>query len=190
MNARFIDSVNFVLAHECVYAPGHYGDLAYVVTEDVPGDSGGLTKWGIDQASHQGVDIAALTRDDACRIYRAGDWNAVKGDLLPAGWDTAAFDCCVNMGKGVAIQLLQGTLIAFGQSIGEVDGILDDKTLAALDFLGARPDPLRTYLLKRTDHYRQIALNGSRKKFLAGWLNRVNDLAAFLKISNWEDVKP
>jgi lysozyme family protein len=186
MNTRFTESLNFVLAHECVYAPGHYGDLDYVITEDVPGDGGGLTKFGIDQAGHPGVDIASLTLDGARHLYQQGEWNAVQGDALPAGWDTAAFDCCVNNGSGEAIRLLQSTL-----SNVSVDGDLGPKTLAALNAAAGRPELLRMYLLARCGYYRRIVANHPGDgKFLRGWLNRVNDLASFLQIPNWEAAQP
>jgi RHS repeat-associated protein len=61
-----------------------------VVAENVSGDSGGLTKYGIDQRTHPKVDIANLTQDQATLIYwdsywqkyHCGDYSYPTGELL------------------------------------------------------------------------------------------------------------
>ena len=52
---------------------------------------GGTTKYGIDQASHPGVDVANLTQDQAVAIYHQ-EWLAHNLDALPDKLAIAAFD--------------------------------------------------------------------------------------------------
>ncbi|HEX4085905.1 MAG TPA: glycosyl hydrolase 108 family protein [Chthoniobacteraceae bacterium] len=183
MTDHFTASLGFVLRHECAYAEGHDGDLAFVVTEDVPGDSGGLTKWGIDAADHPGVDIAGLTLDQASEIYRAGEWTECKCDLLPAGVDTAIFDAAVNQGVKRSVKMLQQALFQRGLPIA-TDGELGPITLAlALKEASIDRRGLLTEMLaqRRQWYGRIVSGNPPDAKFLNGWLNRVNDLQAFLQ---------
>jgi len=184
MRDNFVSSLNFVLAHECVYAPGHYNDLNFVVCEDVPGDAGGCTKFGIDAASHPGVNIPDLTLARATSLYHDGEWTQCSGDSLPAGIDTAVFDCAVNNGVRTSIILLQRSILACGAYKLEVDGLLGPATLEAVETVCATAKwGLIEHLLElRRDHYANIvSQHPGDAKFIPGWLNRVNDLEHFLK---------
>ena len=179
---RFPPSLAFVLRHECVYAPGHDNDLAFVIPEYVPGDTGGCTKFGIDAASHPGVDIPNLTLVQATAIYRDCEWAHCRCDALPAHLDTAIFDCAVNNGEAVAAILLQRAIIDCGTEIA-ADGEIGPQTLH-LASLANGPALLRRHLQLRRQRYADIVLHNPRDaKFLKGWLNRVNDLETFLSAS-------
>jgi lysozyme family protein len=178
MNDNFPASLAFVLRHECVYAPGHDDDLAFVIAEIVPGDPGGCTKYGIDAADHPGLDISSLTLGQATAIYRDGEWTACRCDDLPQGIDTAVFDCAVNNGVHVSGILLQRSIIACGHAVA-VDGGIGPKTIAAtLALCGVSKWGLINHLLElRREHYADIVLlHPCEGQFLHGWLNRVNDL--------------
>jgi lysozyme family protein len=179
MNDNFASSLGFVLRHECAYAPGHEGDLNYVVCEDVPGDTGGLTKFGIDAASHPGIDIRGLTFELASAIYHDGEWTECRCDALPSGVDTVVFDCAVNNGAAVSAILLQRAVIACGYGI-VVDGKIGPQTVRAAT-LANGPDLKGRLLQLRRQRYTDIVLhNPADAKFLQGWLNRVDDLERFL----------
>ncbi len=182
MTGSFPAALGFVLRHECVYAPGHDDDLAFVVCEDVPGDSGGLTKYGIDAADHPGLDIRNLTLGQATAIYRDGEWTRCQCDDLPNGIDTAVFDCAVNNGIAVAGILLQRLLARNGFLI-RIDGEIGRQTVTAARSEANlhAPDFLKLYLDLRRERYADIVLHHpADAKFLRGWLNRVNDLETFL----------
>jgi lysozyme family protein len=117
---RFNNAVEFVFEHECVYDSKHN-----VIVEDVPGDSGGLTKHGIDHASHPDVDIANLTADGAKQIYYNSYWCPVYAEELGAPVGEFMFDTGVNKGIGYAVRVLQTVL---GVS---VDGRIGPVTLGA-----------------------------------------------------------
>lgn len=182
MQDRFLLSMHFVLLHECVFAPGHDGDLAYVVTEHVSGDEGGLTKYGIDQADHPHVDIAALTLHEAFGIYHDEEWTKCRCDDLPAGIDTAVFDCAVNNGMGQSIKLLQRALNAAVDAGLTVDGGIGSMTMGAVEAAPAQ-SVLYHFLIERQKLYYTIVDNHpSDAEFLNGWLSRNNDLAALLGV--------
>jgi len=182
MKDNFPPSLSFVLRHECVYAPGHADDLAFVICENVPGDTGGCTKFGIDAADHPGVDIRSLTLEQAAAIYRDGEWTACRCDDLPQGIDTAVFDCAVNNGVHTAGTLLQRSIAACGAAI-VIDGKIGPGTLGAVETIcKAAKWGLINHLLEfRRQHYADIVLlHPGDGEFLHGWLNRVNDLEQFL----------
>jgi len=132
MTSNFPTALQFVFEHECVYEPGHEDDLDHVTWEDTPGDPGGLTKWGIDQASHPHLDIKNIDRAQATQIYHDEQWSRCRCDDLPQGYDIAVFDIAVNNGAGEAIMLLQRALNESGSLALAADGYIGPVTLAAL----------------------------------------------------------
>ena len=76
--ARYSDlfrrALKFTLPWECVFAAGHDGDYDYVLAEDVDGDPGGTTKFGIDQASHPSIQVEYLNLPRAMEIYWKREW--------------------------------------------------------------------------------------------------------------------
>jgi lysozyme family protein len=158
----------FVFPHECAYSNGE------VVTENVPGDDGGLTKYGIDQASHPGVDIEALTDDTAEMIYWQ-DFVSSDSVMLPAPLAFYHFDEVVNAGPGRENHILQAALGV------DQDGELGPRTLlAAWLAWESSPNTLISALLDARDAwYRQLASNPKDSGFEDGWLNRVADLRAW-----------
>lgn len=175
MKENFRSALDFVMTHECVFEPGHYGDYAHVMSENVKGDRGGLTKFGIDQRSHPNIDIRALDYLGAARIYRDGEWTKCRCDELPTGFDVAVFDCAVNCGCGTAAKMLQKACnIAGAEPALKEDGFIGAKTIAAC---GRTPNALPRFLILREVRYRDLAAHDHEKKqFLNGWLNRLVDL--------------
>lgn len=108
-DTRFELCLTQVLKHEGGYA-------------DHPADPGGATNMGITHktlARWRNVspwwrlpksDVAALTRTEAARIYRAGCWNRCRAGDLPPGIDLAVFDYAVNSGPDRAVRTLQAVL--------------------------------------------------------------------------------
>lgn len=175
----FLKAIEFILPHEEQFARGHWGDENYVVTENVSGDSGGLTKYGIDSKSHPGVDVANLTRDGAIAIYWQ-EWNWRNVDLLPEKLAIALFDVWVNGGYPVrwlqcAINLANVLTRAPHLTI---DGDLGPKTVAAA-FACDQAAVLRYFIAEREARFARLAV-GPRAKFLHGWQDRDRDLTAFL----------
>jgi lysozyme family protein len=180
---KFKRAIAFILPHEETFARGHWGDENYVVTENVSGDSGGLTKYGIDHASHPGVDIANLTRDQAIEIY-AREWEKYGIDALPEKIAIAQFDVRVN--GGYATKWLQTALNACHLPSSPyhllvVDGVMGPATISAAQNLNEDQERaiLVSFIGQRDARFEAIA-TGSRAKFLAGWQQRDRDLEKFL----------
>ena len=113
------------------------------VTND-PADPGGLTKYGISQRAHPGLDIQNLTEEQAKAIYRKVYWEDSGCDRLQWPMNLIQLDTATNMGVGRAKQ-----------------------------FLAQTQDP-EDYLWLRLDWYRQIVRNRPASgKFLPGWLLRM-----------------
>ena len=116
--------------------------------ENVEGDDGGATKFGIDQRSHPNVDIKNLTAEEATEIYWQ-EWVKDGCEHLPAPLDWLFFDACVNCGIG-----------------------------RAQKFLTASARDPKKFQQERNDFYTRLAEQKPRlAKFKKGWLARVNDLS-------------
>lgn len=179
--SAFEKALGFVLPHESEYARNHWGDVDFIVSEDVPGDSGGVTKFGIDQASHPNVDIEHLTLAQATAIYR-DEWDSHRLDLLPEKLAILAFDVFVN--GGFAIRWLQHAynLTADHDALLVEDGDMGPATIKAL---GACPPEqidaiAKGFIEERNGRFRVLAQSPDRKKFLNGWLQRDADLEKLL----------
>jgi lysozyme family protein len=170
----FEQAVKFVLEHETVYAKGHYGDLKWAVPEDEDADPGGLTKYGIDQASHPDVDIDKLTLEEATSIYQRLYWDKNHCGEMPWPLSLIHFDACVNMGAGQAVKFLQRAAQASDDGAW---GPATKKALNdALDKLGAKI-LAKDLCDQREAFYCQLARNKPQlSRFLKGWVIRVDDL--------------
>ena len=149
----FTTWVNFVLEHE--------GGLT-----DDPHDPGGLTNFGIDQRSHPGVNIRALTRDGAVAIYRTAYWLKSQADKLPSGLDVIYADAAVNQGLGEAAILLQQALQV------KIDGHIGPATLARASAATDLRAVVAEFAARRAVHY---ATTGGFTRYGLGWMRRLAD---------------
>jgi len=164
---RFDKWLSWIFKWECVF-----DKKGNVVFEDDPSDSGGITKFGVDQRSHPNEDIRNLTRDRAAEIYWNEYWTKAKAHQMPFGVGEVVGNIAVNAGHGRASRWLQA-IVGTAQ-----DGVIGKKTLDALAKF--QPDLVATMLLQKTEqHYRSIA-KGRLVKFLKGWINRNEDLRKFI----------
>ena len=154
-----------------------------VKAENVAGDRGGLTKYGIDTASHPGVDIANLTYDGAVKIYATGEWPNSHADVLPRVWAFLVFDFYTTSGTN-AWRCLQRATSGFipREFTGKRwdDGVFGRNTLkaaiASMDKsvpIAKRIEVLNDFTTRRVKFYNDIVANdASQKKFLDGWNKR------------------
>lgn len=145
---------------------------------DVPGDFGGLTKFGISQKAYPTLDIRNLTKEIAATIYKRDYWDCVNGDNIKSQpVAEAIFDAAVNHGVTRSVLLVQQSLNVPGTGF---DGIFGPNTLAALNSrLLAGPDVfLYKLILTRLRFYSDIVTKDKTQiKFLHGWLNRALEVA-------------
>lgn len=109
------------------------------------------TKYGISACSYGHLDIPNLALTDAGKIYHEDYWLPIDGDNLPHPLSLYAMDTAVNMGVGVALELLNRS----GR------------------------DPYVFNQLRR-QRYRDIAGKyPAMGRYLEVWLNRVDDSERF-----------
>lgn len=164
--SRFDTCLDVVLRHEGGYA-------------DHPADPGGATNLGITRktlARWRKVspwwalpksEVQKLQRTEAARIYRAGYWDRIGAEKLPAGLDLALFDFAVNSGPDRAIRTLQTELGVV------VDGQIGPLTRDAMAAYVARRGP--GALIHALCDRRLTFLNrlSSFATFGRGWTTRV-----------------
>jgi hypothetical protein len=141
--------------------------------EDVSGDPGGPTKYGIDSKDHPSVDIKGLTFENAKQIYLTDYWQASNCDNLPSPVAETHFNYAVNTGREQSIKFMQRALGLEG------DGQFGPATADAL----AKADPriIALGMVSMADaFYKSLAANKGMGKFLTGWLNRNNALRSFI----------
>lgn len=127
-----------------------------------PADPGGETNYGISKRSYPELDIKALTRDDARRIYREDFYDRfalsqVRSSQI-AEW---LLDWLVHSGPSV-IQRVQRKLGV------EADGIVGPETLKALNALADPRDILRWRL--------EFLVSLTKHPFIKGWIKRLVEL--------------
>ena len=150
--------------------------LAFVLAQeggwsDNPADPGGATTRGITLATFRqhghpdatADDLHEISDEEVSSIYRAGYWQPVHGDDLPAGLDVCIFDFGVNAGPGTAVRLLQECMGVV------VDGQIGPETMAAIK----AQDPakmINRVTLAQDQYYRSLPTYGT---FGKGWSARV-----------------
>ena len=148
-----------------------------------PVDRGGATNKGILQRVYdiyrkaeglRPADVRHILNIEVEEIYRDAYWLEGDCDRLPWPVSLVHFDACVNTGVTQAAKFLQRSVCA------EPDGRIGPKTLEALRSLLTREAPLAVaerLLLRREPFYRRLVqVDPSQKRFLQGWLNRVEKL--------------
>lgn len=158
------------------------------VCEDVPGDNGGPTKWGITIGrfcTSKGIkvpkrgskafetlkaELFALTEGEIKTFYRRDYWDAVRADELPPGINYAVADWGLNAGPSRAVKAAQ-KLCGNNQT-----GRMDDETLGEVSAY----DPVEFIIMlsdERTRFYNAIVANRPKqRKFLNGWISRTGDV--------------
>ena len=131
------------------------------------------TKYGIAAKFFPDVDIKNLTRHDAADLYYEYYWKRMNLEgINNPEIVLQIFDMGVNAGKANAIRK--------AQRLAEVkpDGIMGDVTKKAINnYCG---DFLFAYKHARKVYYEWLAENKPwAKKFLKGWLNRVEETRLF-----------
>jgi lysozyme family protein len=125
------------------------------------------TKYGVSAASFPGLDIAALTRDEAIQIYHRDYWTPLWCEQLPPPLAIALFDGGVNQGVGTAIRMLQRALRV------TADGIVGPETLLAAQRTKPTNGVITEFLAQRA-----IAYAKGQPAFHHTWYRRLFDLHA------------
>ena len=178
MNKTYLKAFNNTLGHEGGY-------------NEVKGDAGGATNFGVSLRFLEGVfsadvtvdidkdgdvdkhDIKALSKEKAQEIYYKHFWLKNKCDLISNEIiANKFFDMSVNMGLVQAAKLLQRSLNHFKLFNIVEDGKIGPKTLQAANQV--HPEQLLHVMRKECEcfYLRLVEQKPQYKKFLKGWLNR------------------
>jgi len=133
-----------------------------------PQDPGGETKFGISKKSFPSLDIAALTIDDAKKIYKKDYWDIHSLDALPPDVALCVFDAAVNQGGGAAVEMLQDAL-----RMVNTDGVMGAKTIAACKSM-APSYIVQEFIVRRFHRY---VLTANYSTYGRGWSARLVKLA-------------
>lgn len=143
-----------------------------------PDDAGGATNSGITLTTFRHYfgqdktveDLKNMTDKQWEYIFRKGFWNKAKCDQIED--DRIAMlvaDMCWGSGPVTAIKKVQ-------QCLGcEADGVVGPVTLAALNKQRHNYVFYKLWCM-RYEWFHKIAEKGNNKKYLKGWLNRLDDI--------------
>ena len=127
-------------------------------------------------------DVREITDDEVETIYEEGYWKTARCPDLRAELDVVQFDTAVNMGPNRSVKILQ-------TAVGvPADGGFGPITRAACDDCHP-PDAVARYCDTRERLYRQFASKPGQHVFLNGWLNRLNDLRAFVGVPGFHPTR-
>lgn len=142
-----------------------------------PDDSGGCTMAGITIGTYRKYygskktcrDLKFITQKEWLHIFKKGYWDKMKADQIEnQSVAQLCVDMCWGSGQITSIKKIQS---AIGVT---ADGIVGPKTLAALN---SCPETIFNILWNmRKEWLEKIAQKGNNKKFLKGWMNRLNDI--------------
>jgi lysozyme family protein len=150
-----------------------------------PADPGGATNKGITLKTFKAfaqpllgvsptlTNLKALTNKQAGVIYKVEYWDKVQGDAI-ALQELANILCDFYVNAGVnATKLLQRVLNKMGSEL-PVTGKVGPQTMEALGSKDQK-QVYANYKQGRIDYYNGLVKrNPKLKKFLKGWMNRVN----------------
>ena len=134
-----------------------------------------LAAWRASQGSTKkvvGADVAALSMDEAGKIYRANYWSKVGGESL-TDWAvaTAIFDASVLTGVSWAAKGAQTVANSLGQSL-TVDGLIGLKSVWAINSC-----PREAFILAFAARQQQyfvdiVQRDATQRVWLKNWVRR------------------
>lgn len=148
-----------------------------------PLDMGGATKYGITlntlqsnhyDTNHDGKvnveDVKSLQLDDFKYILKSQYWDRWKADMINnQSIANLVVDWLWGSGK-------HGIIIPQRCLGVPADGIVGMKTINALNRTNQKDIYNKVWQARKQFYYNIVANNPSQKKWLNGWLNRLNDL--------------
>ena len=172
--AEFAPAFDFTMAHEDASRSGR-----------VTTDAGGRTRFGIAEKFHPEIPKAFFDEkavpsgqaEETARLVLEHDYWERKELVRVASQDVAnkLFDMAVNMGvrqAAIYAQRAANGLLMGSPAAPAVDGVIGDKTLAAINKCdpAALLETLRN--LSKIHYYETAAKDPAQKENLKGWLRR------------------
>lgn len=151
----FEEIIDLILEHEGGYV-------------NHPSDPGGETKFGISKRAYPNLDIKTLSKAEAKRIYKRDYWDKMHlDDFKDSLVQAHVFDHGINAGISRAARILSTVVGREGK-----DTVMNKSLIERANSLEGLGGIIKG---ERIKYYETIAKNKPQlKKFLRGWLNRVN----------------
>ncbi len=149
-------------------------------------DQGGETNYGISSNAYPGIDVKRLTKEEAVVLYYER-WEKCKAEKMPWPLSLLHFDNSVNSGISGAGKMLQRAVNNIIASRLLVDGIVGNKTLAAVDQVkvsGRMNLLIDEYLLERADHFTKLAAFEKHRESFLGWIRRLMKLRSIVLVES------
>lgn len=148
-----------------------------------PNDLGGATNKGITQRTYDSYrnskslpnnNVKFITDAEVHEIYFNRYWKVSHAELMALPLAVVQFDTAVLFGVRGAIKFLQQALEV------SADGKFGPQTEATLQNNNHKQTAMEMIDKRIVYHNQRAIQNPSQKVFLAGWLNRANDLRKFI----------
>lgn len=158
---------------------------------DIKEDRGGITKYGVSLLFAKGTknlhlfdidsdgdidreDIKLVTEDIAKVGFKKYFWDNYKLDDIDSDKKAfVLFDASMNHGNGNSIVFLQKTLYNIGYDC-DVDKMFGPKTFSFLKDAPVDEFCEEFLRIRENFYYRIVERNPSQRKFIKGWINRIN----------------
>jgi len=150
-----------------------------------PADPGGETNKGITKAVYdawrrsKGLPLQSvrfISDEEVRQIYYQNYWIPAKCPIMILPLAVTMFDTAVNFGVRGGIMFLQEAINA-----PPIDGIWGPITEGRFQTNNTKDTAFRIIEGRINYRYQRVRQNPSQRVFLQGWLNRDNDLKAFIK---------
>lgn len=149
-----------------------------------PHDRGGATNKGVTIATWRkvGYDINGDGNIDVVDLQSLSDYDVLTRVLKPHYWDRWQADDIISQSvANILVDWVWGSG-AYGIKIPqrllgvEIDGIVGPQTLAAVNAQEPRELFMRLKQERADFLHRIVDNNPTQKRFIRGWMNRLNDL--------------
>lgn len=149
-----------------------------------PHDRGGATNKGVTIATWRkvGYDINGDGNIDVVDLQELSDYDVLTRVLKPHYWDRWQADDIISQSvANILVDWVWGSG-AYGIKIPqrllgvEIDGIVGPQTLAAVNAQEPRELFMRLKQERADFLHRIVDNNPTQKRFIRGWMNRLNDL--------------
>lgn len=186
-------AIDTVLAHEGGYQKSRADNGNWSSGKVGQGKRCGGTKYGISCAHNPGVNIKALTRDDAIRIYEEKECKKIRmhdlsGQIIP----TILLDYAVNMGSEASIVLMRRTAsLLRGDNKISLDPEMTDEDVKWFNEYTTNQTHRTLFyavlILTAIDRYAVIVENNKKQAvWLLGWIRRAipNEIEEIRKLES------
>lgn len=178
---RFLQALAVLLPLECEFER----DGVTIRMECVPGDSGGRTFAGLDEASHRNFPFDHPTPCAVLDTFQQ-EFDLLRCDELPRPVGEALFIQGTNQGDERCERMLQLAINRFNLPSGQIvpDGIIGVNTVRAAWRINPN-DLTRAFLAASRSRYREIvAQSPSHDVFLTGWFHRITAIEQAYGLGN------